>query len=146
MKILTTESTNAEKGHFLDPPILSAFPVCHLKRLSNDRLALLTELVSQAKESDLEEIVNSLHELNRINQEYLSNQAEIAKDLNEITRLIGELQNAENELEQDFEKCDPEKITEELRQAIFEANTLAQTNQRKLAVDMRMMRLKQAKK
>jgi hypothetical protein len=48
VKILTTEGTNAEKGHFLDPPMPSAYPICHLKPLSEDKLAIFAELKSQA--------------------------------------------------------------------------------------------------
>ncbi len=60
VKILTTEMTDAERGHFLDPPMLSAFPICHLKSATAEKLAIFNELKSQAKQSDLEDIVNSL--------------------------------------------------------------------------------------
>ena len=95
----------------------------------------------------LGDLENTISEINRLNQECIANYATITKDINVLQHWMSQLQGAEGELEQDIEKCrsNGQEITSEINSAIQEACKTTQKTQMRLATELRLLKMKQAK-
>ena len=80
VKVLTTYNAG-EQPSLLDPAQPSAYPICHLKKLTEEQLSLYSSLMEQAHTSMLADLDHTISEINRLNQECLTNYATITKDL-----------------------------------------------------------------
>jgi hypothetical protein len=119
VKVLTTFHAG-EQPHLLEPSLPAAFPICHLKKCTEDQLKIYSSLMEEAKTSILGDLDNTIEEINRLNQDCVANYATITKDIELIQQWMGQLQGAESELEQDIERCkaNGQEITQEVNAKI----------------------------
>ena len=122
VKVLTTFQAG-EEPHLLDPAQPAAFPICHLKKCTEDQLAIYSSLMQQAQTSMLGDLDNTIDEITRLNQDCMANYGTITKSIELIQQWMGQLQGAESELEQDIERCrdNGQEITEGVNSKIQEA-------------------------
>lgn len=143
VKVLTNFQAG-EEPHLLEPAQPAAFPICHLKKCSEDQFAIYSSLMQQAQTSILADLENTIAEVHRLNQDCMANYGTITKSIDLIQQWMGQLQGAESELEQDIERCraNGQEITAEVNAKIQEAGKVTQKTQMRLATELRVLKMR----